>query len=53
MAVLGDIFSAVYGLLQIQFTIWGHTLTGWNIFAFTIVTPIVATVIWGVISGGD
>ncbi len=40
MNVLGDLFSSVVGLFQIEFTVYGFTFSLWQVFLVDIVLGI-------------
>ena len=51
MGIFLQIFESVYSILNMEFSLFGYTLSLWNIFAFTFVTGVVWWVVWEVING--
>ena len=49
MEIFLQIFEAVKSILDIRFTLFGYTLSLWNVFAFTFVTGIISYVVGEVI----
>ena len=42
MAIYLQIFEAITDLLKTRFTLFGYSLSLWNVFAFTFVTGVIA-----------
>lgn len=51
MAIFGQILSSGLQILYIQFTIWGHSFSLWQVFVFSVVVGVVSDVVWEVIDG--
>lgn len=51
MVVFGQILSAGLSILNIPFTLWGHSFSLWQVFLFSTVVGIVARTVWEVIDG--
>lgn len=50
MEIVGQLLDSVLAVLNIQFTIWGFTLTLWKVFAFSFVSIVISRLVWGIIS---
>lgn len=51
MEQIGTLFSYVMELFMIEFTIYGFTLSMWQVFAFSIVASLVGLLLWEVFFG--
>ncbi len=51
MSVFGALFSSVMDLMQIEFTLFGFTISWWQVFVFTVVAGIASWIIWEAILG--
>ena len=51
MSLIGSLFSYVIQLFQIEFTLYGHTFSLWQVFVFTIVASLVCRILWEVFMG--
>lgn len=52
MEIVYSMLNSMLDIMNVQFSIWGHTLTLWKIFVFTFVSIVVSYVVWEVIDGG-
>lgn len=52
MAELGQLFSAILSIFQIEFSLYGFTLSFWNVFLWTGFAGIALWVVFAII-GGD
>lgn len=53
MEIIGQMLESILAILNIEFTVWGFTLTLWKVFVFTAVSLIMSWVIWEVILGDE
>ena len=52
MEDLQALISSVFGLFQIEFTVYGFTLSFWQVLCFSVVAGVVAWII-GEVFGGE
>lgn len=45
--------QACIGIMKMQFTIWGHTISLWQVGVFNVVAAIIGTAIADMFYGGD
>lgn len=50
MEAIGSLLNAVMEGMKMEFTIYGHTFSWWQVFVFTIVVSIIGLLIGGFIS---
>lgn len=50
MENIGRLFEAILNGLKMEFTVYGHTLSWWQIYVFVIVVSIIGIIIGGIIS---
>lgn len=48
---LGSVLSAVLGLFQLEFTLYGFTFSFWQVFAFTVIASLIAWILVEVFLG--
>lgn len=51
MENLSALISATWDLFQIEFSVFGHTMTPWSLIVFTVVCSAIAAFIKAVIIG--
>ena len=51
MEVFGKVLGVTLELFKKDFTIWGFTISWWEVFVFTFVVGVLAYVIGGFFSG--
>lgn len=49
VSIFGLILQGCYSILNIQFTIFGYTLSLWNLFAYTAIVGTIAWAVWNII----
>lgn len=49
MAVFGQMMYGIMSIMNIPFTIWGHTLSMWKVFGFSFISIVMSRVIWEII----
>jgi len=49
MEAIGALLSAILEGMKMEFTIYGHTFSWWQVFVFTIVVSIIGIIIGGFI----
>ena len=52
MEIFGQIFAVAMDIMQVEFTVWGYTLSLWQAFVFAFVLGVVFWAVWEVILDG-
>ena len=50
MEAIGKLFQYIMEGMKTEFTVYGHTLSWWQVFVFTVVIGILGLIIGGIIS---
>lgn len=51
MENIAALFACVMRLFQIEFNLYGHVFSMWQVFVFTIVASIICRLLWEVFFG--
>ena len=51
MQIIEQMLQSAMSIMNLPVTIWGFTLTLWKVFGFSVVSVILANLVWGVIDG--
>ena len=51
MSDIAALFSYVIRLFQIEFTLYGHTFSLWEVFVFSVVASLICHLLWEVFFG--
>ena len=50
MESIGKLFDAIMQGMKMEFVIYGHTLSWWQVYVFVIVVAIIGIIIGGILS---
>ena len=51
MSDIATLFYYVIKLFQIEFTLYGHTFSLWEVFVFSVVASLICRLLWEVFFG--